>query len=147
MRHGRALEATRLTVRVVRNLAVDELIIAGDCWDRGPRGDRVVDYLQRQPSMSFIWGNHDAAWLGACLGQEALIAHVVRISCRYRRLSQLEEGYGIIMQPLEHLAARSTPTIRRRASRPGRRACATRLHDGPDAEGGGGDAVQAGRPD
>jgi fructose-1,6-bisphosphatase-3 len=103
VRHGRALRVVRLTVRVVRNLAVDELIIAGDCWDRGHRGDRVVDYLQRQPNLSFTWGNHDAAWLGACLGQEALIAHVLRISIRYRRLSQLEEGYGITVQPLEHL--------------------------------------------
>jgi fructose-1,6-bisphosphatase III len=41
------------------------------------------------------WGNHDAAWLGAALGQEALICHVVRISLRYRRLLQLEEGYGM----------------------------------------------------
>jgi fructose-1,6-bisphosphatase-3 len=88
---------------VVSNLAIDELIIAGDCWDRGHRGDRVVDYLQRQPNLSFTWGNHDAAWLGACLGQEALIAHVLRISIRYRRLAQLEEGYGIAVQPLEHL--------------------------------------------
>ena len=45
VRHDRALEVIRLTVRVVRNLAIDELVIAGDCWDRGPRGDRVVDYL------------------------------------------------------------------------------------------------------
>jgi fructose-1,6-bisphosphatase-3 len=103
IRHGRALHVLRLSVRVVRNLAIDELIIGGDCWDRGPRGDRVVDYLQRQPNLAFVWGNHDAAWLGACLGQEALIAHLLRISCRYRRLSQLEEGYGITMQPLEHL--------------------------------------------
>ena len=28
---------------------------------------------------------------------------MLRISLRYRRLSQLEEGYGITMQPLEHL--------------------------------------------
>src|SRR5207237_8276021 len=92
-----------LTVRVVRNLAIDELIIAGDFWDRGPRGDRVLDYVQRQPNVSITWGNHDAAWLGACLGPEALIAHVLRISCRYRRLSQLEAGYGVTLQPLEHL--------------------------------------------
>src|SRR5207253_9995671 len=32
------------------------------------------------------------------------IATVVRISLRYRRLSQLEEGYGLIMSPLEKLA-------------------------------------------
>jgi fructose-1,6-bisphosphatase-3 len=102
--YGRALQVTHLTVRAVRNLAIDELIIAGDCWDRGPRGDRVVQYLQQQPSLSFVWGNHDAAWLGACLGQEALIAQVLRISCRYRRLAQLEEGYGIFLAPLEKLA-------------------------------------------
>jgi fructose-1,6-bisphosphatase III len=104
VRHGRALHLTHLTVRAVRNLAIDELILAGDCWDRGPRGDRVVEYLRRQPNVSFIWGNHDAAWLGACLGQEGCIAHVLRISLRYRRLSQLEEGYGINLQPLELLA-------------------------------------------
>jgi fructose-1,6-bisphosphatase-3 len=104
VRHDRALHVIRLTVRVVRNLAVDELILAGDCWDRGPRGDRVVDYVMPLPRLSFIWGNHDAAWLGACLGQEALIAHVLRISLRYRRVEQLEEGYGIPLEPLEHLA-------------------------------------------
>jgi fructose-1,6-bisphosphatase III len=104
VQHDRALYVIRLAVRLVRNLAVEELIIAGDCWDRGPRGDRVVDYIMPLPNVSFIWGNHDAAWLGACLGQEALIAHVLRISLRYRRLFQLEEGYGILLQPLEHLA-------------------------------------------
>jgi fructose-1,6-bisphosphatase-3 len=103
VRQGRALEVIHLSVRVVRNLTIEELILAGDCWDRGPRGDRVVDYLRQQPNVSFTWGNHDAAWLGACLGQEALVAHVLRISTRYRRLSQLEEGYGIPVQPLEVL--------------------------------------------
>jgi fructose-1,6-bisphosphatase-3 len=103
VRHDRALALTRRTVRLVRNQAVDELVIGGDCCDRGHRGDRVVDYLLHQPNLSFVWGNHDAAWLGACLGHEALIAHVLRISLRYRRLSQLEEGYGIPVQPLEHL--------------------------------------------
>jgi fructose-1,6-bisphosphatase-3 len=101
--HGRLLHFTHLVVRLIRNLAIDELIIGGDCWDRGHRGDRVVDYLMRQPDVSFVWGNHDAAWLGACLGQEACIAHVLRISTRYRRLSQLEEGYGVNLQPLEAL--------------------------------------------
>jgi fructose-1,6-bisphosphatase-3 len=102
-RRGRALHLIHLTGRVIRNLAIDELIIAGDCWDRGPRGDRVVEYIMQQPNVSFVWGNHDMAWLGACLGHEALICHVLRISLRYRRLSQLEEGYGIPVQPLEVL--------------------------------------------
>jgi fructose-1,6-bisphosphatase-3 len=103
LRHGKDRHFIRLVVRLVRNLAVSELIVAGDCVDRGPRGDRVIEYLRRQPKVAFTWGNHDVAWVGACLGQEALIAHVLRISTRYRRLSQLEEGYGITLQPLEHL--------------------------------------------
>src|SRR5215469_5285058 len=104
VRRGRVLHLIHLTGRVVRNLAIDELIIAGDCWDRGPRGDRVVDYLMQQPNVSFVWGNHDMAWLGACLNHEALICQVLRISLRYRRLSQLEEGYGIPTEPLDRLA-------------------------------------------
>jgi fructose-1,6-bisphosphatase-3 len=103
-RRGRVLHLIHLIGRVIRNLAIDELIIAGDCWDRGQRGDKVVDYLMEQPNVSFVWGNHDAAWLGACRGHEALICHVLRISLRYRRLSQLEEGYGIPIEPLDLLA-------------------------------------------
>jgi fructose-1,6-bisphosphatase-3 len=102
-RRGRILHLIHLIGRVIRNLAIDELIIAGDCWDRGSRGDKVVDYLMEQPNVSFVWGNHDMAWLGACLGHEALICHVLRISLRYRRLSQLEEGYGIPVAPLDLL--------------------------------------------
>src|ERR1700736_3765442 len=101
---GRVLHLIHLTGRVIRNLAIDELIIAGDCWDRGPRGDRVMDYLMQQPNVSFVWGNHDMAWLGACLGHEALLCQVLRISLRYRRLMQLEEGYGIPIEPLDLLA-------------------------------------------
>ena len=101
---GRALHLIHITGRLIRNLAIYELIIGGDCWDRGPRGDRVVDYLTEQPNVSFIWGNHDMAWLGAGLGHEALICHVLRVSLRYRCLSQLDEGYSIPLTPLEHLA-------------------------------------------
>lgn len=104
VRHGHDTKFLRLAARLARDLAVEELIIAGDCFDRGPRADRVIDYLMHQPRVSITWGNHDAAWMGAALGHEALIAHVIRVSARYRRLSQLEEGYGITLQPLEHLA-------------------------------------------
>jgi fructose-1,6-bisphosphatase-3 len=100
---GGEINFIRLVVRVVRNLAVSEVIVAGDCVDRGPRGDRVIEYLRHLPRVAITWGNHDLAWLGAALGHDALIAHVLRISTRYRRLSQLEEGYGLTMQPLERL--------------------------------------------
>tara|TARA_R110002049_G_scaffold182485_2_gene350340 strand:+ start:74237 stop:76150 length:1914 start_codon:yes stop_codon:yes gene_type:complete len=104
VRRGRALHLVHLLGRLIRNLAVDELIIAGDLWDRGPRGDRVMDYLRLQPNVEFIWGNHDVLWLGASLGHEALICTVLRVSLRYRRLGQLDEGYSVPLTPLEHLA-------------------------------------------
>jgi fructose-1,6-bisphosphatase III len=100
----RVLHFIHLVGRLIRNLAIRELIIGGDCWDRGPRGDKVVEYLRQQPNVSFIWGNHDMSWLGASLGHEALICTVLRISLRYRRISQLDEGYSIPLTPLEHLA-------------------------------------------
>ena len=68
VRRDRIWDLIHVTVRLIRNLAIYELIIGGDCWDRGPRGDRVVDYLRQQPNVSFIWGNHDASWLGAAWG-------------------------------------------------------------------------------
>lgn len=102
---GRVLQIIHVVGRLIRNLAVYELIIGGDCWDRGPRGDNVVDYLRAQPNVSFIWGNHDISWLGAHLGNEALICNVLRISLRYRRLTQIDEGYSIPLMPLEYLAS------------------------------------------
>lgn len=100
---GLAKQIMLLAVSWARDLAVYELIIAGDCWDRGPRGDRVVECLMGQPRISFTWGNHDISWLGAMLGSWALVANVCRISLRYNRLAQLEEGYGISLVPLEEL--------------------------------------------
>ncbi len=102
--HGRDFLAVREASRLVRNLSVQEIIVAGDLGDRGSRVDRVIEYLRQQPNVSFTWGNHDVSWMGACLGQEALIALVLRMSLRYRHLSQLEEGYGLTMAPLEKLA-------------------------------------------
>jgi fructose-1,6-bisphosphatase-3 len=104
VRSGRDVDLLRAAAHVIRDLSVAEIVVAGDLGDRGPRLDRVVDYLMRQPHVSVVWGNHDASWMGACLGQEALIATVLRISLRYRRLGQLEEGFGITIAPVEKLA-------------------------------------------
>lgn len=97
----------RSASRFIRNLTVEELIVAGDLGDRGPRLDRVVDYLMQQPGVSLVWGNHDVTWMGACLGQRALIATVLRISSRYLRMFQLEEGYGILTKAVEVLAGKA----------------------------------------
>ena len=104
VRAGREGDLLRAAAHVIRNLSVAEIVVAGDLGDRGPRLDRVIEFLMRQPRVSVAWGNHDASWMGACLGQEALIATVLRISLRYRRLGQLEEGFGITMAPVEKLA-------------------------------------------
>ena len=94
----------RAMAHTLRAFASYEIIVAGDLGDRGPRIDRVIDAIRRQTNVRIVWGNHDAEWMGACLGQEALIATVVRVSLRYGRIAQLEEGYGIPVEPLEQLA-------------------------------------------
>ena len=101
--HGQELTFLRVLARSIRNLLFAELIVAGDFGDRGPRMDKVIEYVMRQPNVSVVWGNHDASWMGACLGQEACIANVLRMSLRYQRLFQLEMGYGIPMAALEKL--------------------------------------------
>ncbi len=97
------LSAVRHACRLVRNLSVSEIVVAGDLGDRGSRIDKVIDLLRQQPRVRLTWGNHDVAWMGACIGQDALLATVLRNSLRYTRLWQIEEGYGITLAPLEQL--------------------------------------------
>ena len=52
--HGRDFEAVKAASRLVRNLSVKEIIVAGYLGDRGPRIDRVIDYLLRQPSVDLV---------------------------------------------------------------------------------------------
>ena len=104
LRHERDTELVRMLARVIRNLAVGELVIAGDLGDRGPRLDKVIELMEEQPNVSITWGNHDASWMAACLGHPAAIATVVRLSLRYQRISQLEDGYGISLEPVARLA-------------------------------------------
>jgi fructose-1,6-bisphosphatase-3 len=97
------IELGRTLSHAIRSFSSYELICAGDLGDRGPRVDRVIDALRHQQNVSITWGNHDVEWMGACLGQTALIATVLRISLRYGRIAQLEEGYGIPVEPIEQL--------------------------------------------
>ena len=117
-KHDRDWGAVRAASRLIRNLSVAELLVAGDLGDRGPRIDKVIDILIRQPKARILWGNHDMIWMGAMLGHEPCLLNTLRFSARYRRAAQLEEGYGILTTPLEKLvrakyaddpAARFTP--------------------------------------
>lgn len=107
VRDDGGVELLRSVAHTLRSFSSYEVIAAGDLGDRGPRLDRVIDALRRQRNVSITWGNHDAEWMGACLGQPALVATVVRISLRYARIAQLEEGYGIPVEPLEQLVRTS----------------------------------------
>lgn len=102
-RFDRDFGAVRAGARLIRNLTCEELLVAGDLGDRGPRMDRVVDTLMRQPECNLLWGNHDMLWIGAHLGHEACMLTLLRFQARYRRAAQLEEGYGILTTPLEKL--------------------------------------------
>ncbi|TMQ13604.1 MAG: fructose-1,6-bisphosphatase [Deltaproteobacteria bacterium] len=102
--HDRDGELVGVLAHVIRNLAVGELVVAGDLGDRGPRIDRVIEVIAAQPHVAITWGNHDADWIAASLGHPAAIATVVRLSLRYQRLAQLEDGYGISLAPVARLA-------------------------------------------
>ncbi|MEO8617362.1 MAG: fructose-bisphosphatase class III, partial [Luteolibacter sp.] len=61
---------------------------------------------------------------GACLGQRALIATVLRVSLRYLRMFQIEEGYGLLTKAIEVLALKfypADPADRFQAKRKGQR--------------------------
>ncbi|HEX8108039.1 MAG TPA: fructose-bisphosphatase class III [Kofleriaceae bacterium] len=102
--HDRDGELVAGIAQVIRHLAVGELVVAGDLGDRGPRIDRVIDAIAEQPAVAITWGNHDANWIAATLGHPTAIATVVRLSLRYQRLAQLEDGYGIPLEPVRRLA-------------------------------------------
>ena len=85
---------------LIPRLAVDQLHILGDIYDRGARPDKVMDILMKYQSVDIEWGNHDISWMGAFCGNTALIANVIRISLRYNHFDLLEYAYGINLRPL-----------------------------------------------
>lgn len=89
---------------VIQRLSIDRLHILGDVFDRGPGAHIIMDTLIDYGKFDFQWGNHDALWMGAAVGNEACIAAVLRISLRYANLATLEDGYGINLLPLATFA-------------------------------------------
>ena len=89
----------------IRNLAVEQVHLVGDIYDRGPSPDLIMDEIAQHPSIDIQWGNHDVVWMGAALGQRGCIAHVVRNCARYGNLSILSDAYGINILPLANFAA------------------------------------------
>ena len=89
---------------VIQRLAIDQLHILGDVYDRGPGAHIIMDKLSEYHSWDIQWGNHDILWMGACAGNDACICNVIRLSLRYANLQTLEDGYGINLMPLATFA-------------------------------------------
>ena len=101
---GRADDFIVAISNVIQRLAIDQLHILGDIYDRGPGAHIIMDTLRQYHSWDIQWGNHDILWMGACVGNNACICNVLRLSLRYANLATLEEGYGINLVPLATFA-------------------------------------------
>ena len=101
---GRADDFIVAICNVIQRLAIDQLHILGDIYDRGPGAHVIMDTMERYHSWDIQWGNHDMLWMGAAAGNVACICNVIRLSLRYANLTTLEEGYGINLVPLATFA-------------------------------------------
>lgn len=101
---GRADDFIVAIANVIQRLAIDQLHILGDIYDRGPGAHIIMDTMANYHSWDIQWGNHDMLWMGACAGNDACICNVIRLSLRYANLATLEEGYGINLVPLATFA-------------------------------------------
>jgi fructose-1,6-bisphosphatase-3 len=101
---GRADDFIVAISNVIQRLAIDQLHILGDIYDRGPGAHIIMDTLRQYHSWDIQWGNHDILWMGAAVGNDACICNVLRLSLRYANLATLEDGYGINLVPLATFA-------------------------------------------
>ena len=100
---GRADDFIVAICNVIQRLAIDQLHILGDIYDRGPGAHKIMDTLQQYHSWDIQWGNHDILWMGASAGNNACICNVLRLCLRYANLATIEE-YGINLVPLATFA-------------------------------------------
>ena len=101
---GRAAGFVKALCELIQRLAIDQLHILGDIFDRGPGAHLIMDTLSAYHHWDIQWGNHDILWMGAAAGNPACIASVLRLSFRYANTQTIEEGYGINMVPLATFA-------------------------------------------
>ena len=85
---------------LIQRLAIDQLHVLGDIYDRGPGAHLIMDVLESYHNWDLQWGNHDILWMGAAAGNPACVASVLRISLRYANLTTIEDGYAINLVPL-----------------------------------------------
>ena len=83
---GRADDFIVAICNVIQRLAIDQLHILGDIYDRGPGAHIIMDTLRQYHSWDIQWGNHDILWMGASAGNNACICNVLRLCLRYANL-------------------------------------------------------------
>ena len=101
---GRADDFIIALCNVIQRLAIDQLHILGDIYDRGPGAHIILDTMKQYHSWDIQWGNHDILWMGAGAGNNACLCNVLRLSLRYANLATVEEAYGINLVPLATFA-------------------------------------------
>lgn len=89
---------------LIQRLAIDQLHILGDIYDRGPGAHLIMDKLSTYHNLDIQWGNHDIIWMGAAGGNRVCMAAVLRMALRYGNMQTLEEGYAINLVPLATFA-------------------------------------------
>ena len=92
---------------IIKALAVDELHIVGDIYDRGKEPHKIMDLLEQYHSVDIQWGNHDILWMGSALGSNICVAGVITNSVRHNNLEILEDIYGINLRPLANFAEKN----------------------------------------
>lgn len=101
---GQAENFITAICQVIQRLAIDQMHILGDIWDRGPGAHIIMDALMQYHNFDFTWGNHDALWMGAAAGNDCCICTVLRFCLRFGNMATLEDGYGINLLPLATFA-------------------------------------------
>ena len=100
-------EGLAARAELVRRHCTGHFYLVGDVWDRGARGDDVMDVLMALPDASVQWGNHDICWMGAAAGDPVCIATCLRNNLKYGNTAQFEEGYDIDLEPLRVFAGKT----------------------------------------
>lgn len=99
---GSADDVICALAHTISRLAIDQLHIIGDIFDRGPGAHRILEDLRAYHQVDIQWGNHDILWMGAAAGSPVCMLQVIVNCAKYDNLDTLEEGYGI---SLRHLSA------------------------------------------
>ena len=103
----------------IKKLAVANLHIVGDIFDRGEHPDYILDLLLDRDNVDIQWGNHDIQWIGAGLGNIACIANILYIAFKAGDVEAIEDGYGISLRRLEDFARKTYEVDPRFAPRKG----------------------------